>query len=147
MSSLKEALLAEGKRQAVLKDATLVLDGEVASKSGLSGIAVKAAYAIVKAIKPGVIPESIDALLDEFVERLEPFYAAHAASRGGTLTEYFVSHGAEIADALLGITDARAARSKNNTMRKAYEKLRPQGKKHVQEAMPRVAQLVERHVA
>lgn len=44
----------------------------------------------------------------------------------------------EVADALLGITDDRAKVAKNATMKSAYERLRPQGKKHVEEAIPRV---------
>ncbi len=145
MTSLKETLLQPGKRPDVLKDAEQVLNEEVSSKGGLTGMAVKAAFAIVKAIKPGIIHESIDVLLDEFVGKLEPFYEAHEQNKSAALPDYFVLRSSEIADALLSITDARAAKSKNGTMRKAYEKLRPQGKKHVQDAMPRVGRLVEKH--
>lgn len=143
---LKDIMLQPGKRPQILTECEQLLDEEVASKGGLTGLAVKGAYAMVKAVKPGMIHEALDGLLDDFVGRLEPFYAAYQQNPGGkTLPDYFQSRASEIADALLGITDERAQRSKNNTLKKAYEKLRPQGKKHVEEAMPRLGRLIARH--
>jgi hypothetical protein len=43
-----------------------------------------------------------------------------------------------VADALLGITDDRAKRAQNPTLKSAYAKLRPQARKHVEEAVPRL---------
>lgn len=75
MPTVAEALLAEGKRPAVVADCATLIDEEVASKSGLGGLAIKTAFATVKALKRGIIPESVNALLDDFVVELEPFYA------------------------------------------------------------------------
>jgi hypothetical protein len=142
---LKDVLLQPGKRPQIITECEQLLDEEVASKGGLTGLAVKGAFAMVKAIKPGMIREAIDGLLDDFVNRLEPFYQAQQTS-GRSVSDYFTSRAGEVADALLSITDERATRSKNATLKKAYEKLRPQGKKHVEEAMPRLGRLIERHV-
>ena len=145
---LKDIMLQPNKRPQVLTECEQLLDEEVASKGGLTGLAVKGAFAMVKAVKPGIIRESLEGLLDDFVGRLDPFYAAYRDNNGGkALPDYFVSRQSEIADALLGITDARAQRAKNATLKKAYEKLRPQGKKHVEEALPRLARLIERHAS
>jgi hypothetical protein len=147
VSQLKEILLQPGKRPQIVTECEQLLDEEVASKGGLTGLAVKGAFKMVKAVKPGMIHEAIDGLLDDFVGRMEPFFGQWQAAGGGAgVADYFGAHGSEIADALLGITDERAAKSKNGTLRKAYESLRPQGKKHVNEAIPRVGRLVERHV-
>ena len=43
------------------------------------------------------------------------------------------------------ISDERAARAKNQAAKKAYEKLRPTGKKNVEAAVPRLAAMVEKH--
>jgi len=51
----------------------------------------------------------------------------------------------DVAEALLSITDERAKRATNNTAKAAYEKLRPTGKKHVEEAVPRLARMIEQH--
>lgn len=148
MGQLKDILLETGKRPRVATDCEKLIDEEVASKGGLSGLAVKGAFAMVKALKPGIIHEAVDGLLDSFVERLEPVYTEFQANSGGKkLPDYLAARSGEVADALLGITDERAQRSKNSSLRKAYEKLRPQGKKHVEEAMPRLGRLIEKHSA
>ena len=143
--TLKEALLSEAQRSTVLTDCEKVIDEEVAAKSGFSGLAVKGAFAMVKAIKPGIIHESVNALLDEFVEKMEPFYADFKSKGTGTLEGYFSARPSEVADALLGVTDARARKSTNSTLKKAYESLRPKGKLHVETALPRLARMVAKH--
>ena len=68
MQPLREQLGTGDKRRKVVEDACLVLDQEVADKSGLTGIAIKTAYKVVKGIRPGFIPEVVDSLLDEFLD-------------------------------------------------------------------------------
>ncbi len=136
----KRLLGDPARRPRILDDCVRLIDEEVASKGGLSGLAIKGGYKLVGAIKPGIIREAMDHLLDDFVARLEPFWAEHQAAGaapaafGDTLRR----RGPAVAYALLGITDDRARRAKNATLKGAYEKLRPQAKKHVEEAIPRV---------
>jgi hypothetical protein len=143
MSTLNQILTAPGVRTQVIADCEKVIEEEVSSK-GLAGIPIKAAYAIVKAIKPGFISEVIDHMLDDFSTKLDPLYQA-ARSKNEPVTAYFNARTGEVAEALLSITDARAQRAKNQTLRSAYDKLRPAGKKHVEAAVPRVARLIDKH--
>lgn len=145
MSTLVEFLTGPGKRKQVIDDCALLIDEEVRRKGGFSGAAIKLAFATVKAVKPGFIEESVDHLLDDFVRRLEPFYESHKTAGGRSLPSHFESQSGQIADALLGITDERAQRAKNATVKKAYEKLRPSAKKNVEEAVPGIGRLVEKH--
>jgi hypothetical protein len=147
--TLASRLLADpAKRPAILTDCVKLIDDEVAAKSGLSGFAIKTAYKVVCAVKPGIIRESMDQLLDDFVHRLEPFYVEHRA--GGAAPMAFGStlqrKPGDVADALLGITDDRAKNAKNATLKSAYEKLRPQAKKYVEEAVPRVGRTLSPHL-
>jgi hypothetical protein len=141
---LKDQLLAPGRRDAVITDCVALIDEQVAEKGGLSGLAIKGAYAVVKAIKPGFIREAVDRLLDEFVARLEPYHEKAVAS-GLDVAAFYSAHAPEIADGLLGVTDARAERSNNPTIKKTYEKLRPSAKKHVEAAVPATGRLVAKH--
>ena len=75
MPTLNEILLVPGNRPKVIADCVTLIQEEVDSKGGLSGLAVKAAFAVVKAVKPGFITEAVDHMLDDFVKRLEPFWA------------------------------------------------------------------------
>jgi hypothetical protein len=144
MSSLQE-VLGGAKRQAVVRDACGVLDQEVADKGGLSGIAIKAAYSLVKGIKPGFIEEVVDGLLDDFLRALDPLYQ-EALKKGVRPGAHLKANGDAMAEALLAITDARAQRATRVVLQKTYEKLRPTAKKHVASASPRVGELLDRHV-
>ncbi len=138
----------EGRRR-VIADCCTLIDEEVSRKGGFSGAAIKLGYATVKAVKPGFIAEAVDNLLDDFARRLEPFYLAHQKLREGgnprSLQDHFVGESGAIAEALLGITDDRAARAPGGVVKKSYEKLRPTAKKHVEEAVPGVARLIDKH--
>ncbi len=144
MASLQELLGAGDKRAALVDDALRVLDAEVEDKSGLSGIAVKTAFKLVKGISPGFLREVVDHLLDDFLSALDPIYQ-EALSRGVPPRQQLLQNPARVADALLGITDARAQRAKNQLVKATYEKLRGQAKKHVEAAVPRLGELFERH--
>jgi len=144
MSTLADILLVPGNRPKVVADAVRVIDEEVDSKGGLSGLAVKGAYALVKAVKPGFVSEAVDSMLDDFVKRLEPFYAA-AQAKNEPVGPAMNTRAGEVSEALLAISDERAARAKNGTLKKAYEKLRPTGKKHVEAAVPRIGRLIGKY--
>lgn len=145
--TLSDILLTPAKRPQVVADSQRLLDEEVSNKDGVSGLAVKGAYATVKKVQPGKIQSAVDSLIDGFVTRLNPFWSDFEASGGGTFGDYLVKRGDEVSDALLGVTDERAAASENGVVKKAYEKLRPNAKKNVTEALPRLGELIQRHAS
>ena len=144
--SVAEVLLQQPKRAEVVRDASDVLNAEVADKRGMTGLAVKATFKVVRKLSSDFVPRAIDDLLDDFMKQIEPFWTAwKEADDGSSCKQYFVQHGASVADSLLAITDDRASRSKHKTLVKAYKKLRPMGKEHVIASMPRVGALIETH--
>jgi hypothetical protein len=145
MATLVELLGAPAKRGAIIDDALHVLDSEVDSKGGLGGLAIKGAYKIVKGVSPDFLRGVVDHLLDDFLNALDPIYQ-EAMQRGLDARQHLISNPARVADLLLGITDARAARAKNQLVKKTYEKLREGAKKHVEAAVPRLGELFGRHV-
>jgi hypothetical protein len=143
--SLAEKLTQAPHREKVIVDCVALIDAEVKNKGGLSGMAVKGGYAVVKTIKPKFVSEVIDGMLDQWVEKLQPFYDDWQKSGGGRgFGSYLGSRKDAASEALLGVTDARARVAKNGSVKKMYEKLRPSAKKHVEEALPRLGDLVER---
>jgi hypothetical protein len=146
--ALSEKLTTPGNRERVIAACCDLIDAEVKSKGGLSGIAVKGAYGVVKAVKPRFIPEVVDGMLDEWVARIEPFYASWQQDGGGRpFAGYIDGRRDAVAEALLGVTDARAKVSKNGSVRKMYEKMRPSAKKHVEDALPRLGKMIETEAA
>src|SRR5205085_5267109 len=90
MSTLKEILTRPGTRPQVIADCERLIEEEVDSK-GLAGLPIKAAYKIVRAVKPGFIGEVIDHMLDDFCERLDPLYQT-TVTRNEPVTAYFNAH-------------------------------------------------------
>jgi hypothetical protein len=146
MPTLTEILTVPGTRPRVVADCVTLVQEEVDSKGGLTGLAIKGAYALVKAVKPGFITEALDNMLDDFAIRLEPFWA-DAQAKNEPVGALMNARAGEVADALLAISDARAARAKNQGAKKAYEKLRPTGKKHVEAAVPRLGRLIAKYTS
>lgn len=147
MKHLQEAIDTPDKRQRVIADCVDLVNSEVKSKKGLSGAAVKAAFAVVKAIKPNILEESVDSLLDDFIAQLNPFFERFdQEGRKGTMEGYLQARGDAVAEALLSITDGRAKRASNKTLVKAYNKLRPKGKEHVVAAAPGIGRVLDKHV-
>jgi hypothetical protein len=60
--------------------------------------------------------------------------------------DYFRRDPDQVAEKLLGITDARAQNVQRPVIKKTYEKLRPTAKKHVASSVPRLAQLLDKHL-
>lgn len=142
---LGDALNDSTKKPAIVADCCSLVDEEVASKSGLSGLAVKAGYAAVKGVKPGFITEVVNRLLKDFADQLDPLW--EEGKKKGDPTAHFVANKSKVADALLSVTDEKAKSAKSAVVRGTYEKLRGSAKKNVEEAVPRLARLLQKHVA
>jgi hypothetical protein len=132
MSTLVDKLTAPEVHPKVVAACCDLVDKEVASKGGLSGIAVKAGYAVIKAIKPGFVTQVVESLLPDFATALQPMYERE----GEGFAKWAEGHRGEVADALLSVTDARAQRAKNATIKKTYEKLRGSARDNVITAVP-----------
>ncbi|HWA71192.1 MAG TPA: hypothetical protein VG937_02605 [Polyangiaceae bacterium] len=146
MASLSEQLGSGDKRNQVVQDALTVLDQEVADKGGLTGMAIKGAYKVVQSVRPGFVKQVVESLLDDFLTALDPIYQEACAKRVPA-GAYLKTNSGRVADALLKVTDDKAARANSGGVRSAYEKLRPMAKKQVEAAAPRLASLLERHAA
>lgn len=140
--SLRDALNDPAKKPVIIADAAKLVDEEVSSK-GFSAVVLKAGYAAVKGIKPGMIPEVLDRLLPDFADKLDPYW--EAAKKTNDPKGHMASKKSEVAESLLGVTDAKVKNAKSSLVRGTYEKLRGSAKKNVEEAVPRLAKLLEKH--
>ncbi|MFZ5480962.1 MAG: DUF6918 family protein [Myxococcota bacterium] len=145
MPSLTEALSDPTKRRRVVDDGVAMIDAEVADKGGLSGMAIKGAFAMVQKVRPGFVGGALNHLLDDFAKQVDPFWAECQAKREDPRA-FFVRRGGEVANALLAITDMRA-KGATGPVRSTYDKLRPQAVEHVKAAMPRLADLLKKHAS
>jgi hypothetical protein len=142
MSSLVEVLGKDPKRETVIADCVTLIDSQVKQK----GFIIKGAYATIKTIKKGFIPEVVDSLLDDWLAKLQPHYDKWAANKASSLSDYLVARQDDVAEDLLSVTDAKAEKSSHATAKKMYGKMRDGAKRNVVEAIPDLAKLVEKHV-
>jgi len=137
-----------GSRQTLIRDCVHLIENEVRSKKGVSGMAVKTAFSVVKAIRPGMLSQSVDGLLDELMSQIQPLFEKYQREGSSTTLEaYLGARADDAAEGLLAVTDRRAQRARNRTLVKVYQRLRPRGKGHVVVAVPAVGALLDRHAA
>jgi hypothetical protein len=146
MSTLSDQLLAPERRPAFVSDACALLDTEVTHTSGMSGMAIRSAYKVLQSVRPEAVPQAVDELLPAFTAQLEGYHA-QSLQTGRRLTDVIDDDPGAVADALLGVADARVARTSRTTVRKAYKKVRGVARRHVVAALPAAAELVEKHTA
>ena len=144
--TLAEYITVESARPQVVEECVALIDAQVKSKGGLGGVALRGAYATIKAIKRGFVTDVVDALLDDWVAQLESYYSGWRAGSGSSFAEYVTARSEDVAEDLLKVTDERAAKTRHTTARKAYNKLRGSAKKHVSQAVPELGALMERHL-
>ena len=146
MGRLKETLLSADNFPKVISDCKRLIDSQVSAKRGMTGLAIKGGYKAVKKFRPDVIEKSLESLLPDFVDRMEPFYDEFKASGStGTMRDFAKSNSSRIANGLLTITDERAKKTDLATLRKVYNKLRPYAQSSVEEALPAVGDLVQKY--
>lgn len=143
MPSLVDKLAKDPVRPFVLADCVDLIEGQVKQK----GFVIKSAYATIKAIKKRFIPEVVDSMLDEWLEKIQPHYDKWSAQKTATFSDYVIARGDDVAEDLLSVTDGRAARSSHTTAKKMYGRMREGAKKNVIEAIPALAKMIEKHLA
>jgi hypothetical protein len=143
--SLLTTVTAVDVRPAFVDDAVALLDKEVAARGGVSGVAIKSAYKVLKGVKPGMVRSSVDSLVEPFAGALQPYVDQHRQS-GRPLSEILSEQREQMANSLLAITDARAEHSSHKSLRTAYGKVRGMAHKQVAAAAPGVAELLTKYI-
>lgn len=141
---LSAHLTTPSARADVVADACDLIGQEVAGTSGISGVALRSAYRALRGIRPGMVPAAVDSLLDPFVDGLDPFYQEHRTT-GVPLVEVLSVQRVSMAEALLAVTDERAARTRQAQVRRLYQRVRGSARGHVEAAAPGIAGLIAAH--
>ena len=144
-ATLQEILLEPETQPQVIEDCNMLIKQEVSDMSGISGTAIKLAYKTVIAFASNHVRYMIETLLPKMVEQLEPYWADFSASGGGDFGDYLSKRGDEVSEALLTVTDARAEASDRPTIVKAYRSVRAGAGRHIQAALPRVGEMVQKY--
>ncbi len=136
MGALEAALTDPGVRPRVVEACCVLVDAEVAARSGLTGMAVRAGYRAVKAIRPTMVRDAVDHLLPDFAAALEPL---HAEAPGSAFEPHLRSNADRVVEALLGVTDHRIHQAKSGAIRKTYAGLRGIARAQLTASVPGLA--------
>ncbi|MGE0403140.1 MAG: hypothetical protein AB7T06_40915 [Kofleriaceae bacterium] len=121
-----------------------LIDAQVKQK----GFVIKSAYGVIKGIKKKFVPETVDALLDDWLGKLQPHYDKWASAPAQTtFSDYVIARSDDVAEDLLKVTDERAEKTSHTTAKKMYFKMRDGAKRNVVEAIPDLSKMIEKHLA
>ncbi|BAY24543.1 hypothetical protein NIES2100_43380 [Calothrix sp. NIES-2100] len=140
---LSDELLNSNKKDMLVDDCCTMLEAQVASKSGISGIALKTAFAALKGVKPGYIPYVVEQLLPQCFTAIDPIW--NEGKEKGDPVEHLITSRDRTADALLSVTDERVKNTKRQIVKGTYEKFRGSAKQHVEEAVPDLAKVISKY--
>lgn len=144
MEKLVDFFLKDNMREPLIKDFEVLIDQEVADRGGVSGFAIKQGYKFVKKIKKDFVHDALQGMLPEFVGALDTFYEEHGKRQG--FGDFLLKNKNRVANGLLGVTDERANSSSKAAIKKMYQKLRPMAQSNVEQSIPRMSKLVQKHV-
>ena len=133
------------QRQQLILACSQLVEKQVDYQAGVAGFALKSAFKIVSRVRPDFVSHALHLLIDEFIEQLSPHYQRYTETASSqSLVHYFTEHQLDIANSLLQVTDGRVAEARPS-IQKTYHALRKTGVKHVAEAIPSLASVLEQH--
>ena len=130
-------------RARIAADCAQLIDQQVSAKSGLSGLALKATYGVVKGIGADYIPGAIKRLLPETCTALDPIWTE--GLQKGDPVAHLSQNKERTADVILSATDTRIANNGSGLIKASYNKLRKSVKGDVAAAVPELAQILSKH--
>jgi hypothetical protein len=142
-ATLVEQLGKPPVRESVITYCVNLIDSQVKSK----GFMMKTAYATIKTVKSKFVPEVVDSMLDEWLDKIQPHYEKWQTAKGSTFADYLTARSEDVAEDLLKVTDGRAEKTSHGTVKKLYAKMRDSAKTNVVEAIPALAKLLESRLA
>jgi hypothetical protein len=139
-----DQLLNTDNKDLVVQDCCDMIDAQLASKSGLSGMALKTAFAALKGIKPNYIRDVVELLLPSCFVAIDPLW--QQGTEEGDPVGYLTANSAQTADVLLSVTDEKVKNIQRQIVKGIYQKFRNSASKHVEEAVPDFAQIIGKYL-
>lgn len=130
-------------KASIVADCAQLIETQVNTKGGISGLALKAAYTVVKGLNAHYIPGAIGRLLPPLFEALNALW--EEGTQAGDPVGYLVQHRSRTANTILSITDSRV-RNAPAVVKSTYGKMRASIQGDVEEAIPELAQILGKHL-
>lgn len=145
MDDLRERLLAEPARSALIDACERLVLEHVASRRGLKGTALRTGLALLQSVRPDAVRVGVARLLPDFVSAMQPHWARFRAEGGDDFTAWVQVHRERIAADLIAVADERVAATGHAGVQAAYRALRRFAHDEVAVAVPAVGTLIAQH--
>lgn len=120
-----------------------LVDQQVASKGGVSGVALKTTYGLVKGVGPNYLTGVIARALPDIMTALEPLWDEGLAL--GNPVDHLSQNRQRAAIDLLTVTDLKAQTTHYAIVKNSYYKLRESVKADIEAAVPHLAKILAEH--
>ena len=141
-----DRLLDDSRRDALVADLAAAVERHARERTGLRGVTLRAGLAAVRRKLPDAIPRAITRLLPEFVAALEALQARAPDATGAGFVRFLKQDRALVAETLMGIADARVARSSNAALKAFYARFRGTAEHEAEDLVPGVADVLAKHL-
>lgn len=141
--NLSDMINDPSMKASIVEECTRLMDVQVASKKGVSGMALKTAYRVVKGVGPTYVSGALGRILPEACVALDPMW--NEGLESGDPVDYLTQHRSRTADIILSVTDARAHKA-SGAVASAYSKLRKSVKGDIEAAVPGFAGILGNHL-
>ena len=146
MPKQTDSLLADNRREAVTAELAKLIDDYVDALKGLKGMALRTAFNMLKGNDPTAVHGAMAKMMPDFVAGLDPLYQDFLQKKGKDFAAHMNAHPHEALGALIGVTDARVARSTNNTLKSVYKKVRGTIESELKGVLPSLAAVIGKHL-
>ncbi len=138
---MKQILRNQAQREAFIGDCVLIIENQVKSQNGISGLAINNAYRMLNKLTPGATWQATEILVDDFAEKIEPYLREFTQKYSDyqQLPNFLESKAEIIAESFLQVTDAKVHQFDSSVLLTFYKTLRPFARKHVERAVPDIA--------
>lgn len=147
MPTLADRLLVPEQRNTLIQRCVALVEHQIDSQSTMRRLSLKAGVAVLNTVKPNALHLIVNNLLGEFTDALNPLYQRFNEAGGGDFSEFLQHHPDAAVSALIAVTDERAARLRNATVRRLYGRLRPTAETEVRAALPGLSRILAEHLA
>ncbi len=135
-------------RGEVVAALTGLVERELDQARGVRGAATRRLYRHLTQGHPDLAPRAVDALLEPWLDALQPLWDRHALSDPteeipASFAALVSAHPTEAADALLRLAEVRAARSRHAWVRAAARRARRLGADAMARVLPDAARLLD----
>ncbi|NLZ58667.1 MAG: hypothetical protein GX898_10305 [Corynebacterium sp.] len=144
MTSLKELLVSNGFDAAVTDMADFI-STTVDKQSGLTGMALKGAMAAATKVDSDILSKGSRRVLPEMAESLDPLWQEYTAGGGTDFGAHLAANKDRALDAILNVADRNADSISVPGLSKVYKGVRGKAAKVIEQELPAIGQLVEKH--